>query len=172
METLWELMTQNWPYVASMLGASLAIVSFVKNLLTIKKLYLEVQKLKSENRSKNDERYKIIQKATNEEVERYSKKFPRKHHRIYSWNGRRYSIFRKYPPSEITEPGSITHPLKYTFYFLIFYYLLGIFEGDSWLFDSLAFISHFGFVYCLFKLFLDDFFLKEKLSKLVIELKG
>jgi hypothetical protein len=172
METLWEFITQYWHYVASVLGAFLAILSFAKNLLIIKKLNLEIKKLKSENSSKDDEGYKLIQKATNEEIEKYSKKFPRKVHRVYSWSGRRYSIFRGLPPSEVTEPGSITQPIKYAIYFLIFYYLLGLYESDSWFFDLPAFIAHGVFVYCLLILCLDEFCLKEKLSDLSIELKG
>lgn len=166
MEEIWKFSISYWPYIASVLGAALGIASFLKNVLTINKLYLEVKKLKSEAESKKEEEYKIIQKATEEEIKKYGKRYPRKYRRLYCWSGKRYSIFRKYPPSVVTEPGRITQPIKRASLYLIFYYVLELYQGNSWVFDSLAIISHFVFSYCLIAIILDQLVIEKRLWEL------
>lgn len=66
-----------WPVYASICGSLAAIVVFIKNLLSVKKLRLEIRKLKIEGKLKDKNSSEIIRKATLKEVEKFGKKYPR-----------------------------------------------------------------------------------------------
>lgn len=160
MGNTWQFIINYWPYLASMLGSILAILSFIKNIFIIRKLQLEIQKLNAEKISKDDERFKIIQKLTDEEIVKYRKRF--------STN---YDYMRRSNNWTPVEPKrrKFTRPLKISFFYLLFHYLFGVYEFDSFIFDSLSLISHLIFSYCLLTLILGALFISEKLYMLYMK---
>jgi hypothetical protein len=71
-----ELVSQYWPIGTVVAGSIAAIAVFIRNILEIQQLRLQIRKLKSRDAGPSKEREELIRLATLDEIEKCSRKYP------------------------------------------------------------------------------------------------
>jgi len=90
MTEIFDFISKNWGIIVSVSASVTAISVFIKNILSIQKLRLEIRKLKTENESSKSEKISLIREASMEEIEKYNSKY----------RGR-FGVMHAFPPGVI-----------------------------------------------------------------------
>ena len=135
---IYVYLQNNWGAIVSFSAAWAAASVFIRNVLTIQKLRLEIRKLKSVEKTENANKEKLLRQATREEVEKYGRKYSR-------------NLIGFSPPSRqqmpIEQSGVV--PLAGVLSLTLFglYVILATFIESAWFLELLISVAIFLFTW-------------------------